>query len=134
MKKDKPILHFGLLILRVCASGGMLTHGWMKLQKLTAGGEISFPDPLGVGATSSLALTVLGEYFFPILIILGFKTRWAAVASAATMAVAFFVVHRTDAFADKELSFAYLVLFVTIAFVGAGNWSIDGMLARKRRR
>lgn len=121
----------GLLLLRLGMSGLMLTHGIPKLQKLVAGGEIQFPDPIGIGATASLALAVFGEVVAPALLIVGFLTRWAAIPAAATMAVAAFVVHWSDPLGEKELALLYLVGFATLFFTGAGHYSIDGLRAKR---
>jgi len=122
---------FGLLVLRLGMAGLMLTHGYPKAQKLFAGGEIQFADPIGVGATASLALAVFGEVVAPAFLIVGFLTRWAAIPAAATMAVAAFVVHWSDPLAEKELALLYLVGFVVIFCAGAGHYSIDGLRVKR---
>ena len=121
----------GLLALRLGIAGLMLTHGVPKLQKLVAGGEIQFPDPIGLGATASLALAVFGEVVAPAFLIVGFLTRWAAIPAAATMAVAAFVVHWKDPLADKELALLYLVGFAVLFLTGAGHDSIDGLRVKR---
>jgi putative oxidoreductase len=127
----RNIHDLGILVLRVGVSGLMLTHGVPKLQKLVAGGEIQFPDPIGVGPTASLALAVFGEVVAPAFLIVGFLTRWAAIPAAVTMAVAAFVVHWSDPLADKELALVYLVGFATLFFTGAGHYSIDGLRTKR---
>lgn len=114
----------GLLLLRVAPSAMMLSHGVPKLQKLISG-NLEFADPFGIGAAPSLFLAVVGEVLCPILIIFGFKTRWAAVPAAITMGVAAFIAHGNDPFAKKEMALLYLVFFVVIALVGPGTYSID---------
>jgi len=123
MKNDLQT-NLGLAILRIAPSAMMLTHGIPKFQKLI-GGDFEFGDPIGIGASPSLFLTVIGEFVCPILIILGFKTRWAAIPAAITMLVAAFVVHSADDFGTKEKALMYLVFFVTIALLGPGKFSID---------
>ncbi len=122
---DKVLRDVGLALLRIVPSVLLLTHGIPKFQKLIAGGEIAFADPIGIGAAPSLFLAVIGEVLCPILLILGLKTRWAAVPSAITMAVAAFIVHSADPLKTKELALLYLVIFVVIALVGPGKFSID---------
>ena len=114
----------GLAVLRILPSIFLLTHGWPKLNRLIAG-NFEFPDPIGIGASPSLFLAVIGEFICPILIILGFKTRWAAVPSAITMFVAAFIHHSGDPFADKEKALLFLVIFIVIMLVGPGKFSID---------
>ena len=116
--------NIGLALLRIVPSALMLTHGIPKFQRLISG-EIEFGDPIGIGPTPSLFLAVIGEVLCPILLILGFKTRWAAIPAAITMAVAAFIVHAPDPLQKKELALLYLVLFVTIALLGPGKYSID---------
>ncbi|QLG46886.1 DoxX family protein [Costertonia aggregata] len=113
----------GLALLRIVPSLLMLTHGYGKLQMLMNGDE--FADPIGIGATPSLFLTVIGEFVCPILIIIGFKTRWAAIPAAITMFVAAFIVHGADPIGKKEMALLYLVFFVIIAILGPGKYSID---------
>lgn len=116
--------HIGLLLLRLGFSGLMLTHGIPKLKKLLQG-NLEFADPLGIGALPSLILTVIGEVICPLLIIIGYKTRLAAIPAAITMAVAAFVIHGADPIGTKEKALLYLFAFVIIALTGAGKYAVD---------
>ncbi|MCW8981140.1 MULTISPECIES: DoxX family protein [Altibacter] len=116
--------HLGLLLLRIGFAGMMLTHGIPKLMKLL-GGNFEFGDPIGLGEPISLVLAVIGEAICPLLIIVGFKTRWAAIPAFLTMGVAAFIVHADDPFASKEKALLYLVAFLVIALLGAGKYSLD---------
>ena len=101
--KDALKNDIGLALLRIVPAALMLSHGIPKFQKLIAG-NFEFADPIGIGATPSLFLTVIAEFVCPILIIIGFKARWAAIPSLITMLVAAFVVHGADPLAKKELA------------------------------
>lgn len=114
----------GLLILRVGVSGLMLTHGIPKLMQLLEG-NMEFGDPLGIGSSLSLILTVIGEALCPILIIFGIKTRLASIPPIITMLVAAFIVHASDPVATKEKALLYLFGFVAIGLMGAGRISVD---------
>ncbi|WP_027124846.1 DoxX family protein [Gelidibacter mesophilus] len=116
---------FGLLILRVGFSGMLLTHGVPKINILLDNPS-GFADPLGVGGTVSLIMAIIGEVVAPILVLIGFKTRIAAIPAIATMAVAAFVVHINDPFGVKEKALLYLIGFIVIAMVGPGRYSVDG--------
>lgn len=118
----------GLLLLRVCASAFMMTHGYPKLMKLLAGGEIRFLDFLGLGAPVSLGLAVVGELVAPAFVLVGLFTRWAALPVVVTMAVAAFVAHAGDPFGDREMALVYLVMFTTVALTGPGRLSLDHRL------
>ena len=114
----------GLAVLRIAPSAMMLSHGIPKFQKVV-GGDLEFGDPIGMGAAPSLFLAVIGEVICPLLIIIGFKTRWVAIPSAITMAVAAFIVHGADDFATKEKALMYLTFFVAIILLGPGKYSVD---------
>ncbi len=122
--KNSPITDIGLAILRILPSIMLMTHGIPKLNKLIAG-DFAFADPLGIGQAPSLFLTVIGEVLAPALMIIGFKTRIAAIPSLVTMLVAAFVVHAQDPFGTKEKALLYAVVFLVIALLGPGKFSID---------
>lgn len=117
----------GLLALRLWFGGAMLAlHGWGKLsdfQRMSKG----FADPLGIGSQASLSLAVVGEVLCPILIILGFFTRTAALGATITMAVAFFLAHdgRLKGSGHGEMAFIYLAGFVAIFLAGPGRYALD---------
>lgn len=112
----------------------MLTHGLPKLSKLMAGGEIQFADPFSLGPTASLLLTVFAEAICSFLLILGLATRLATIPLIITMAVAAFIAHSDDPFGKKEMALVYLLVFVTIAILGPGKYSLDAVFGRPRRR
>jgi len=120
-----------LLFLRVGIGATMLTHGIPKLQMLFAGGEIAFPDPIGIGAIWTLILVVFAEVLCSALLILGFLTRLASIPLIINMAVAFFVIHGADPFAKKELALLYLLVYLMIEVFGGGKFSLDRVI-RKR--
>ncbi len=122
--RNSLLKDIGLALLRVLPSIMMLTHGLPKFQKLVSG-NFEFGDPIGIGAAPSLFLAIIGEMICPILLIVGFKTRWAAIPSAITMLVASIFVHGDDPFGTKEKALLYLVIFVAIIFLGPGKYSID---------
>ncbi|MDA9552235.1 DoxX family protein [Flavobacteriaceae bacterium] len=114
----------GLLILRVGVSLCMLTHGYGKLQRLI-NDPTDFGDPIGLGATISLLLVVLGEFIAPLFVIVGYKTKIATLFPLITMLVAAFVVHASDPFGKKEMAVLYAICFLVIAISGAGKISLD---------
>tara|TARA_R110000744_G_scaffold102163_1_gene196569 strand:+ start:1708 stop:2085 length:378 start_codon:yes stop_codon:yes gene_type:complete len=122
--KSPLIKDIGLAFFRIAISAMMLTHGLPKFQKLISG-NFEFGDPIGIGATPSLFLAVIGEFICPILIIIGFKTRLSAIPSAITMAVAVFIAHGADDFGTKEKALLFLVSFITIILVGPGKFGVD---------
>jgi putative oxidoreductase len=113
-----------LLILRLGFGGMFLTHGIPKLDRLS--NPEGFPDPLGVGSTTSLILVLIGEVLAPILIMIGFKTKLAAIPAIITMAVAAFIVHAGDPIGTREKALLFLFAFIIVFLAGAGKFSVDG--------
>ncbi|THV58305.1 DoxX family protein [Flagellimonas alvinocaridis] len=122
--KNNTLVHLGLALLRIVPSVFMLTHGYPKLLKLI-NGNTEFANPFGIGEAPSLFLAVIGEFICPLLMIIGFKTRWAAIPTAITMAVAAFMIHGADPFGTKEKALLFFVVFVVIFLLGPGKYSVD---------
>jgi putative oxidoreductase len=114
----------GLAMLRIVSSAFLLSHGIPKFQKLL-NGDFQFADPIGIGSTPSLFLAAIGEVICPVLVIVGYKTRWASLPIVIVMAVAGFIVHGPDPFGKKEMALLYLTCFVVIILLGPGRYSID---------
>lgn len=123
-------LDWGLLFLRVGAGLLMAVHGWGKLQMLLSG-NVQFADPIGIGEMPSLILAVFAELVCALLVVIGFKVRWASIPVAITMLVAAFIVHGTDPWQKKELAVVYAVIFIALVLTGGGRYSVDGNLARR---
>ncbi len=110
----------------------MLRHGVPKLLELDAR-SAEFPDPLGVGHTTSLVLAIFGEVVCSLLLIPGVLVRLTAIPFCITMAVAFLVVHADQPFGEKELAFLYLFGGVTLLIGGGGRFSVDAWLLPRLR-
>ena len=119
-----------VLVLRVSIAAFMITHGWPKLSKLLAGGEIQFGDPIGLGMTLSLILTVFAEFVCSVLIGIGLGTRLASIPLIFTMLVAAFISHGPDPFKRKETALLYLLIYLTLFVIGSRKYSIDYLLTR----
>ncbi len=109
----------------------MLSHGTGKFLKLFGDEPIKFSDPLGVGATASLAMAVFAEVFCSIFLILGFATRLSVVPLLITMLVAVLLIHTHDPFPKKELPLLYIIIYLSIGIFGAGKFSVDNLISGK---
>jgi putative oxidoreductase len=133
-------LSLGLLLLRAGAGGLMIyAHGWDKLSNFSAKAE-KFGDPLHLGSTLSLGLVTFAEFFCAAAVILGLFTRVAAIPPVIAMGVAAFLVHLPlvrsgeQVFKDIEFPLLYLVVFLTLVFTGAGKFSLDALIFRRKRK
>jgi putative oxidoreductase len=121
----------GKLVLRVTIGLLMLLHGIAKLRTgvdpiagmLAAKG---LPGVLAYGA-------YVGEVLAPILLIVGFQTRIAAILVAVNMVFAIGLAHAAQIFQLSEqsggwaieLQGLYLFGAIAIALLGAGRYSLD---------
>ena len=115
----------GKLVLRIgFAVMMLLLHGIPKVKNLLSD-DPQFVSVFGMGVILSLVLAAIVETVFPILLILGYKARLAAIPLVVIMLVAIFDHHSQDPLAMKEKAILFLIGFVSIALIGAGKYSID---------
>jgi putative oxidoreductase len=99
--------------------------------KLTSyAGVAAYMGEHGV-APALLPLVILTELGGGLLVLLGFKTRWAAIALAGFCLMTGLIFHLA---AGETIEFQKNVAmaggFLVLAGFGAGAWSIDGRLGR----
>jgi len=126
--ENEVLSNTGLLLLRVVVGTFMLMHGWQKIIDFEILRSV-FPDPLGIGASTSLVLIIFAEFGCSLLIIFGLFTRLATIPLIIGMIVAGFIIHTDDSFAIKELPLLFLSSYVVIAFLGSGKFSLDYLLS-----
>lgn len=120
-----------LLIVRIGIAALMLTHGIPKLGKLFSGEQVMFPDVLGMGSNTSLALAVFAEFLCSIFILAGLGTRMAVIPLIITMLVAVFIIHFADPFSKKEIGLLFLLVYIFLLNAGSGKYSIDRLISDK---
>jgi putative oxidoreductase len=124
-------LNILVLLLRISIAALMINHGLPKLEKLLAGGEIQFANPIGVGPTLSLILVIFSEFVCSILIGIGLGTRLASIPLMFTMFVAAFITHGADPFGRKEMALLYLLFYLALFVIGSRKYSIDYLLLKR---
>ncbi len=139
----------GLLILRVGVGGFLAIHGWGKVQMILDGQYAEFGDPIGLGPGPSLFLAAGAEFVCSLLVMVGLATRLAAIPPVITMAVAALKVHGADpwtmgeaarrffaqeseSWSSKEPALLFLIPVLALALTGAGRFSLDALIARRR--
>ena len=122
-----------ILTLRLVAGSAFIQHVWPKIQNAFGwmGPEASVPGFLQ-------ALAALSEFGGGLALILGLLTQLAALGLACTMFFAIFMVHipKGDPFVGRgsswELAAVYLAIMIVLILRGAGRFSLDAMLCKKK--
>ncbi|HUO57072.1 MAG TPA: DoxX family protein [bacterium] len=122
-------------LLRVVAGFMFLFHGAQKLFGLF--GDPNMMPPAG----SQMWIGGIIELVAGVLVMIGLWTRWAAFVASGEMAVAYFQFHWKFAFTNAffpivnhgEMAVLYCFVFLYIATNGAGKWSFDGSMGKKKK-
>ncbi len=120
----------GLFILRIAIGILMLLHGIAKLKGVT------FIEGLLIakGLPAFIAYGVyITEIIAPLLLLIGFRTRLAAMVYLLGVITAILLVHAADIFALNqhggwgiELLGLYLFGALTLIFTGGGKYALSG--------
>jgi putative oxidoreductase len=116
------------LLLRVTVGVLIFLHGWFKLMNPEAVGYIGgMFSSLGLPAFLAY-LIYIGEIVAPIMLVIGYQTKVAALLVAITMIVAILLAHAAQIFtltemggSAIELQLMFLVGALAIFGLGAGK-------------
>jgi len=126
-----PAQDLGLLFLRL--SGALLllyVHGLPKI--INFAGELQhIDDPLHVGRAFTLGFAIFAEVLCPVLIVPGILTRLASTVVLFLLGVSMLLVHPDWSIADGQFGWLLMIVFGSIALMGAGRYSIDTTLHQK---
>jgi putative oxidoreductase len=127
----RPIaLDAGLFLLRVISGLLLMQYGWEKFSKY-AEWSATFPDPLGVGSSVSLAMCIFAELFCAGFLVLGLFSRFVLIPLIFNMLVVALIVHADDPMREREHALSFLIPFLTIFLAGPGKYSLDNLFMKK---
>lgn len=132
IKYSKNGVNLSLLLLRVGLGGMMLTHGLPKLLHYNKMAP-DFFDPFSVSGYVSLILVIFSEVVCSVLLIFGLFSRLAVIPLIIQMLIIIFMVHMPDGFKRQELPLHYLTGYIVILILGAGKFSLDAALSRRKK-
>lgn len=130
-------LDYGLLLIRVALGVVMIAHGAQKLFTFGYPGVVGGFTDMGMPMPGiSAALVIAAELGGGILVLAGLFTRFAGAAFAFAMAVAAVKVHLANGFFmpnGYEFTMLLAAAALGIVLTGPGRFSIDALIARRRR-
>ena len=119
-----------LSVLRIVTGAVFITAGTMKWFGWPAGPPGMPPFDL----TSEIGIGAVMEVIGGLLIVIGLLTRPVAFLLAGEMAVAYFQFHYPQSIFptvnNGVPAVLYCFIFLYLMLAGAGEWSIDAMIAR----
>jgi putative oxidoreductase len=123
------------LVGRVLLVAIFLPEAWVKIRGYDH--VVGYMEDYGVpGALLPLAIAV--EIVAPVLIIVGWQTRWAALALAGFAVTTAVLFHADFSDTNQQHHFwknlAMAGGFIVLAANGAGAWSLDAALAGRRQK
>ena len=129
-------LGIGLLILRLALGAVFLAHGGQKLFMIGMSGTAGMLSQMGIPrAAVAGPLLAIVEPLAGAALVLGLLTRLAGLAIAIDMLGAILFFHRHHGFfIPRGIEFVMMLCAtgVALAALGAGPFSIDHTLARRR--
>ena len=121
-----------LSVLRIVSAFLFMAHGTQKLFGFPAGAQPGARPPLG----STMGVGALLEFVGGLLLLFGLFTRPVAFILSGMMAVAYWQFHAPSAWWPVQNqgvpSVLYCFLFLYMSARGAGEWSLDALIRRRR--
>lgn len=138
MNLPAPARDLAVLLARVALGAIFLAHGWQKLVTNGIDGTAAFFEQVGVPAAAAAAwLVALAEVVGGAALVLGVAVPVVGALLVVDMIGAFAFVHAgAGIFVDQggyELVLALAAGVVLLVAAGAGRWSVDHAIARRRR-
>ena len=128
-------IDFGLAILRVVVGAIFIVHGGQKIFVFGFDGVAGAFGQMGIPMAEILGpFVALVEFFGGLALVTGLLTRLASLGLLSTMVVAILQVHlKNGFFVPNGVEFPLSLVGSTalIALAGAGNFSIDRLIARR---
>jgi putative oxidoreductase len=128
-------LSLGLAALRVAVATIFIRHGAQKLFVFGFAGVTGAFTHMGVPLPGVIGpFIALLEFFGGIALVIGLLTRLIALGFVCDMLGAILLVQLKSGFSHFELEFLLLGSSLALVLTGAGEFSVDALLARRNAK
>jgi putative oxidoreductase len=129
------VLSLGLAALRLGVATIFIKHGAQKLFVFGFAGITGAFTHMGVPFPGVMGPFIgLLEFFGGIALVIGLLTRLIALGFVCDMLGAILLVQLKSGFSHYEFEFLLLVSSLALVLTGAGEFSVDALLARRNAK
>jgi putative oxidoreductase len=129
-------INIGLTVLRIITGVIFIAHGSQKIFGMGFDGVAGGFAQMGIPMAEILGpFVALLEFFGGFALIAGLLTRLTAFGLGSTMIVAILQVHLPNGLTGQggfELPLSLLGAAFMLALTGAGSWSVDALISRRK--
>ena len=95
-------------------------HGFKKLE-----GDHDTPNPLGLPQKLNNFISALAMAYLPFFLLAGLFTRLLVIPALMVTAIGYFVIHRRDDLATRDIPYMYSISLLLLLLLGPGTISMD---------
>lgn len=129
-----PSYNLAMLFFRTAVAVQLIAvHGLKKLGIGVENAE-TIPNPLGFPSALNDGIAIAANVYLPVLLIIGFLTRLAALPALAVTLTGYFIVHARDPLSVSDIPYMYSISLLLIVFLGSGRYSADYLISQRIKR
>jgi putative oxidoreductase len=122
----------GLALIRITLGIFLIYHGWEIFDSKAMNGYLEWDMFKNSSAKTMIYAGKAAELIAGVLFVFGLFTRIAAILTIGTLGYIAFFVGNGKVWADAQHPFLFVLLALVFLFIGAGRFSIDHLLFKRR--
>jgi putative oxidoreductase len=120
--------NIGLLAFRILLAIELFrVHGMKKFQ-VSKGEKEHVPNPFNLPDKLNAAMAAISDTVIPLFVVIGLGSRLIVIPIICVTGIGYFVVHRKDSAAIRDVPYMYTLSFLFLLILGFGTFSVDHYL------